>query len=75
MWTLKQERFAAVQLAVAVAQVGAAFPDRFDFGAEERDPGLERLQDVVVVAGFAIVRGKVIGIAHGFRFTAVRVPP
>ena len=46
---------AAVGPRVAVAEVDAPFADGLDLGAEQRDARLLGLEDVVVVAGFAIV--------------------
>ena len=61
---VQQERLAAVQLAIAVAQVGAPLANRFDFRPQQRDPGLECLEHMEVVPGLAVVRDDLIGLAH-----------
>ena len=50
-----QERFAVFDPRVAVAQVDLVRAQRFDLGAGQRDPALQRLLDKEIVAGLAIV--------------------
>jgi hypothetical protein len=50
-----QPHIALLDARKGVSQVGAPLPDALDFGAEERDAGLEGLEHVVVVQGLAVV--------------------
>ena len=51
----------------AVAQVHAPLADRLDLGPEQRDIRLPGLDDVVVVAGFAVFRDRALRLfALGF---------
>ena len=45
----------ALEAAIAVAQVHTPLTDGFDLGAGERQAGLERLEDVVIEPGLAVV--------------------
>ena len=61
------EDFPILHLRVAVAQVHTTLPDRFHLGAKQRDAGLERLDDVVVVVRLAVLRDVLLrGFAFGF---------
>ena len=58
------EDFAVLHLRVAVAQVHAPFADRLHFGAEQRDAGLERLEDVVVVERLPVLGDVLLGASR-----------
>jgi hypothetical protein len=71
-----QKDFAAFHARVAVAQIDAAFTDGFDFGALQRDAGLEALEQMVVVHRLAVfgdvlARGLALGgLGHGADLSA-----
>jgi hypothetical protein len=46
----------------AVAEVGPALADALDLGAEQRNAGFERFEDVVVVKRLAVVGDRGFGV-------------
>ena len=50
-----QEGLTVVDPCVAVSHVGLALPKGFDLGSTQFDTGLNRIQDLIVVPGFAIL--------------------
>src|SRR6185295_3709098 len=60
-----EEHLAVLDPRVAVAQVDAAFADRLHLGAEQHQPRLEGLEQVIVVEGLAVFRDA------GLRFLAL----
>src|SRR5258705_11431801 len=52
-----QPDLAVLRARVAVAEVHASLPNRLHLGAEQRDTRFPRLEDVIVVAGLAVLRG------------------
>src|SRR5262245_4016888 len=51
---VEQPDLAILDARIAVAQVDAAFANRLDLGAEQRDPDLPCLEDVIVVTRLAV---------------------
>ena len=62
-----EEDLAGFDAAVAVLEVDAPLADRLHLGAEQRNAGLERLEEVIVVAGLAVVRHQAFrrAVRHG----------
>jgi len=58
--------FAFDEAAEGVAEVGAFGTEPFDLGALQHDPGLEGLEDLIVVAGFFVLGDELDG--HGETF-------
>ena len=54
---VEQKRLAVLDEAVGVFEVGLALADRLDLSAAQGHAGLESLQQEVVVAGGAVMRG------------------
>src|SRR6202008_2392894 len=68
-----QKHFPIVDPREAVAEVDAAFANRLDLGAEQRNARLERLEKVVVVMRFAVLGDVGLSqLAFGFLFHADR---
>ena len=69
---VEQKRFAVLDEAVGVLEVGLALADGLDLGAAQGHAGFEPLQQEVVVAGGAVVRGVALaggdGVARPDRF-------
>src|SRR5579863_7604982 len=61
---VEQKRLAVLDEAIGVLQVRLAFADRLDLGSAQGDAGLELLQEKVVVAGRAVVRGVPLAAGH-----------
>jgi len=62
---VEQKRFAILDEAVGVFEVGLTLADGFDLGAAESDAGFEFFEEEVVMAGHAIVRGIPLTGSHG----------
>jgi hypothetical protein len=71
-----QPHLAPLHLGVAVAQVRPPLADALHLGAEQRDAGLERLEDVVIVKRLAVVGnhrlGGIVRLGHHARAPASR---
>jgi hypothetical protein len=50
-----EKDFAVLDAGKAVAQVHASFTNRLDFGAEQHEAGLERLQEMEIMEGLAVL--------------------
>ena len=62
---VEQERFAILDEAVGVFEVGLALADRFDFRPAQRHAGLELLKEKVVMPGGAVMRSVALAAGHG----------
>ena len=62
---VQQETLAILEQAVGVFEVGFAFADGLDLGAAQGDPGLEFVEQGIVVAGGPVVGG--VALAGGDR--------
>ena len=67
---VEQKRLAVLDQAVGVLEVCLALADRLDLGAAQGHAGFEPLQQKVVVAGGAVLRG--IAFAGGHRIARAR---
>ena len=60
MWTLWRKTSPLIDAAVAVAQVHAAFADRFHLGPEQHHTRLEGLENVIVVERLPVLRDQLL---------------
>ena len=68
-----EKRLAVLDARVAVAQIGAMRPQRFDLGAGEREAGLERLLDKEVVARLAVIDDQVESVGGGLAVAGIGI--
>src|SRR2546425_5127521 len=77
---VEQVQLAVVDPREAVTEIDPAFPDRFDLGAEQHQPRLEGLEEMVVVERLSVFRDVGLrqlsfGLVFHHLFTGGGAPP